>query len=121
MGDSMTVSTPVEPRSHLGIEGCPQTKGKKVAMEGIPYKSLVGSLMYLAICTRLDLAIGVSTLTHFFHFMVHWEATKRLLRYVKGSVGDGLLCIRVRMWSYGGIVMPALAAIQRLRGDALGL
>ena len=57
MGSSKAVSTPFEPGSHLGVGGCPQIKGERNAVEGIPYGSLVESLMYLAICTRPDLAM----------------------------------------------------------------
>ena len=103
--DCKTVSTPFEPGSLLGLEGCPTSSEERDAMEGIPYRSLVGSLMYLAVCTRPDLAMGVSTLSRFCQDpgMVHWEAAKRLLRYVKGSSGDGLLYIcgeDVALWGY---------------------
>ena len=62
--------------------------------------------MYLAVCTRPEIAMGVSTLSRFCQDpgMAHWEAAKRLLRYVKGSVGDGLLYVcgeDVALWGYG--------------------
>ena len=63
--DSKTVSTPFETRSLLGVEGCPKSKEERVAMEGIPYISLVGRLMYLVACRRPDLAMGVSILGRF--------------------------------------------------------
>ena len=105
MGDSKPASTPFEPGSILGVEGCPQNEEERAAMEVIPYRSLVGSLMYLAVCTRPDLAMGVSTLSRFCQDpgMLHWEAAKRLLRYVKGSAGDGLLYGKgeeVGLWGY---------------------
>ena len=34
-------------------------------MENIPYRSAIGSLMYLATCTRPDLAAVVSELSNF--------------------------------------------------------
>ena len=49
MVDNKAVSTLFEPRSLLGVEGCPQAEEERATMEGIPYKSLVGSLMYLAV------------------------------------------------------------------------
>ena len=105
MGDSLAISTPFEPKNHLGLEGCPKIEGERATMEGISYTPLAGSLMYLAIYTRSDLAMGVSTLSRFCQDpgMVHWEAAKRLLRYVKGSGGDGLLYCKggdVELWGY---------------------
>ena len=68
---------------------------ERASMVGVPYRSPVGSLMYLAICNRPDIAMGVSTLSHFCQDpgMAHWEAAKRLLRYVEGSAGEGLLYV----------------------------
>ncbi|KAJ3474890.1 hypothetical protein NLI96_g12195 [Meripilus lineatus] len=52
-----------------------------------PYSQLIGSLMYAAICTRPDIAYSTSTLAQFMSdpSPTHWEATKRVLRYLKGT------------------------------------
>jgi hypothetical protein len=53
----------------------------------LPYRSLVGSLMYLAVGTRPDLSYSVSKLTQFlncFRFS-HWNAALRVVRYLIGS------------------------------------
>ena len=89
----------------MRVEGCPKSEEKRAAVEGFQHKSLVGSLIYLAICTWLDLAMGVSIVSRFGHNpgMVHWEAAKRLLRYVKDSDGDGIfnnLGENVELWVY---------------------
>ena len=56
------------------------------------YRSLVGSLMYLAVCTRPDLSYAVTSLarhvcspTH-----EHWAALKQVCRYVKGTTDLGI-------------------------------
>lgn len=65
-------------------------------MADVPYRSLVGSLMYLAVYTRpdlTDLSMAISALSRFCQKNpqpVNWKAAKRVLRYVKGTVGDGL-------------------------------
>ena len=61
-------------------------------MADVPYRSFVGSLMYLAVYTRPDLSMAVSALDRFCQNPqpVHWEAAKKVLRYVKGTVGEGL-------------------------------
>jgi Reverse transcriptase (RNA-dependent DNA polymerase) len=55
--------------------------------ERTPYRSLVGSLMYIAIGTRPDIAYAVGRLASFLdcYRPEHWEAAIRVLRYLKGS------------------------------------
>lgn len=57
-------------------------------METIPYASVVGSLMYVMICTRHDLAYAISLVSRFMSNpdKKHWMDLKWILRYVKGSV-----------------------------------
>ena len=74
-------------------------------MENIPYRSVIGSLMYLATCTRPDLAAAVSEFSKFSQNLgiTHWEGVKRVLRYVSSIVGDGLLYKRgaqIEVWGY---------------------
>ncbi|CAI7765187.1 unnamed protein product [Closterium sp. NIES-54] len=60
-----------------------------------PYPELVGYLMYLMTCTRPDLAYPLSLLAHYVapdrHRKVHWDATKRVLRYLCSTSGMGLV------------------------------
>lgn len=48
--------------------------------------------MYLAVCTRPDIAHAVSILSQFndYHGEEHWSAAKRVLRYLKGTMDIGL-------------------------------
>jgi len=57
------------------------------------YQSLVGSLMYIAVGTRPDLAFSISTLSKFNSkpTTAHLLATKRVLRYLKETLGLGLV------------------------------
>ena len=56
------------------------------------YKSMVGSLMYLT-ATQLDLIRAVSLISRFMETKrdSHWQVGKRILRYVKGTKGFGIL------------------------------
>ncbi|XP_053598339.1 uncharacterized protein LOC128668762 [Microplitis demolitor] len=88
MEDSNATSTPASPNTNLG--GTKDTGGQPP--KKYPYKKLVGSLMYLAVCTRPDIAHTVSVLAQFNdkpndH---HWGAAKRLLRYLKGTADYSL-------------------------------
>ena len=74
-------------------------------MERVPYGCAIGSLMYLATCTRPHLAAAVSELSKFTQNpgVAHWEGVKRVMRYLKGIVGEGLMYKRgaqVEVWSY---------------------
>ncbi|CAI7859200.1 unnamed protein product [Closterium sp. NIES-54] len=60
-----------------------------------PYPELVGCLMYLMTCTRPDLAYPLSLLAHYAapgrQQKVHWDAAKRVLRYMCSTSGMGLV------------------------------
>ncbi|CAI7889827.1 unnamed protein product [Closterium sp. NIES-53] len=60
-----------------------------------PYPELVGCLMYLMTCTRPDLAYPLSLLAGYVapgrHRKVHWDAAKRVLRYLCSTSGMGLV------------------------------
>ncbi|CAI7895179.1 unnamed protein product [Closterium sp. NIES-54] len=60
-----------------------------------PYPELVGCLMYLMTCTRPDLAYPLSLLALYVapsrHRKVHWDAAKRVLRYLCSTSGMGLV------------------------------
>ncbi|CAI7799473.1 unnamed protein product [Closterium sp. NIES-54] len=60
-----------------------------------PYPELVGCLMYLMTCTRPDLAYPLNLLAHYLapgrHQKVHWDAAKRVLRYLCTTSGMGLV------------------------------
>ena len=50
------------------------------------YKSIVGSLMYLT-ATGPDIMHAISLISRFMEKLkeAHWQATKRILRYAKGT------------------------------------
>eukprot|EP00253_Pinus_taeda_P022758 PITA_22758 len=56
------------------------------------YKSIAGSLMYLT-ATRPDIMFAISLISRFMETPkeAHWQAAKRILRYVKGTKKFGIL------------------------------
>ena len=58
----------------------------------IPYRQAVGSLMYLMLTTRPDIAAALNKISQYSSNFdnSHWTAAKRILRYIKGTRNHGL-------------------------------
>ena len=67
------------------------------------YKSLIGCLMYL-ITTRPDIMYVVSLLSRYMHCAseINFQATKKILRYVKGTINYGIRFSQVRSFNLLG-------------------
>nr|P0CV72.1 RecName: Full=Secreted RxLR effector protein 161; Flags: Precursor [Plasmopara viticola] len=61
-------------------------------MKNVPYLSAVGAIMYLMVVTRPDLAAAVGVLSQFASdpCPTHWQALKRVLRYLQSTQTYGL-------------------------------
>ena len=77
------------------------------------YRSAIGSLMYLAVCTRPDIATAVSGLSRFNRNpgMAHWEGVQHVLRYLQGTSGEGL-CYKKGVYN-----APQIFVISTFLGD----
>ena len=58
-------SMPLDLGCHLDTTQQPVTDAERAEMVDVPYKSAIGSLMYLATCTRPDIVAAVSELSKF--------------------------------------------------------
>jgi len=58
----------------------------------VKYRQLVGRLIYLMV-TRPDIVFSVQTLNQYIPAprKPHWDAAIRVLKYIKGSPGQGLI------------------------------
>ena len=58
-----------------------------MSVERIPYVSAVGSLMYVMVCTRPDIAYAVGMVSRFLSNpgKEHWIAVKWMMRYLRGT------------------------------------
>lgn len=76
MSECSTAVTPIECKLNL--------EKSNVCEDNIPYQRLIGSLMYLAVLTRPDIAYSVSYLSQFnnSYTHVHFNYAKRILRYL---------------------------------------
>lgn len=88
MDNCNPVKTPMEVNCKLLKNKCVNVE----EMRKYPYQSLIGALMYLAVTTRPDIAYTVNYLSQFNnnYDTSHWNAAKRVLRYLKGTLKYGL-------------------------------
>lgn len=93
MAQGKVVQTPIGQHFKLSASNSPQTDEEKQGMSNVPYASAVGSLMYLMVCTRPDIAYCVSIVSRYLANpgKEHWSAVKWILRYLKGIVDVGLV------------------------------
>ena len=85
MQDSKPCPTPLASGSKLSAyDGAPLSYARE-------YRSIVGALQYLTL-TRPDICYAVNQVCQFMHAFttIHLQAVKRILRYLKGSLGRGL-------------------------------
>ncbi|PRQ53440.1 putative RNA-directed DNA polymerase [Rosa chinensis] len=85
MKDCKPARTPLDSKLQLDVSS-------KSPCNLAAYQRLVGKLIYLTI-TRPDIAYAVSIVSQFMHAptLAHLHIVKRILRYLKGSVGRGIL------------------------------
>jgi transposase InsO family protein len=94
MTDCKPVSIPIATGEKLTKEMCPLTPREKELMAKVPYRSAVGSLIYLVTGTRPDLAVAVGIVSKYLENPGprHWGAVKRIFRYLKGTIDLSLEC-----------------------------
>ena len=85
--DANPVSTPMDPNVKLDDPEETSDESGSASMATFGYANLIGSLMYLAIATRPDIAYAINKLAQFTSAPKpkHWTAVKRIFRYLKGT------------------------------------
>ena len=82
------------PLSHpLYEENKTPTEKDLKAMRDIPYREVLGSLLFLATRTRPDLSTAVSMLGQYHQasMIEHWKSMKAVIRYLVGTLDYGVL------------------------------
>jgi hypothetical protein len=61
-------------------------------MSRVPYVNVVGSLMYVMVCTRPNIsnAVGFSSMCMSKLGKDNWTSVKRVFRYLRGTISYGL-------------------------------
>lgn len=95
--DTKPVSTPMDPATRLTTDHSPKSTLEIARMSKVPYQEAVGTLMYASLGTRPDITYAVQVLSKFSKNPgdAHWEAVKRVFRYLKGT--------RELWLTYGGL------------------
>ena len=82
----------IKPHGSLMVPGTiyskkdlPFSPDEAARMQCVPYRQAIGSLMYLAVATHPNIAFTVSILSRFLDNPgdMHWQAVKRIYRYLK--------------------------------------
>ena len=94
MDKAYPVSTPMVVRSLEKKKDLfrPRDKGEELIGPEVPYLSACGALMYLANCTRHDIAFYINLLARHSSTPTrrHWTGVKHIFRYRRGTMDMGL-------------------------------
>ncbi|CAN0919069.1 Retrovirus-related Pol polyprotein from transposon RE2 [Linum grandiflorum] len=80
---------PIKTQVEVGIKLCKDDNREKV--DSIEIQRIVDRLRYLT-CTRADILYAVGLVSRYMESptMLHWNAAKRILRYIKGTTNYSL-------------------------------
>jgi hypothetical protein len=92
MQECKLIKVPIPVGVKLSAYQCPKTHEEEEDMSRFPYVSVVGSLMYEMVCTRLEIAHAVGVLSRYMSKpgKGHWTTVKRVFRYLHGTASYGL-------------------------------
>lgn len=85
--DLKPCAIPIDPSQPLSRSQCPTSLADIARMKNVPYREAVGSLMYASMGTRPDITFATNTVAQFVDnpAWIHWEAVKKIFRYLKGT------------------------------------
>eukprot|EP00253_Pinus_taeda_P034030 PITA_34030 len=92
MHNAKPVSIRLASNFKLSKEAFPNTQEEMAHMSKVPYASAVGSLMYVMVCTRPDIAHAVGVVRRYMNNRCkeHWMAMKWILGYLRGTTNQAL-------------------------------
>ncbi|GMF60389.1 unnamed protein product [Phytophthora fragariaefolia] len=118
MEKSNPVKTPQDPGLKLIKAMCEGGCKHDETMVNVPYRNAVGCLMYLMVGTRPDLAAAVGVLSQFAAdpCPTHWQALKRVFRYIQGTKTHGIEFLEAARTDFKAIRMRTGQATSSLDG-----
>ncbi|GJZ02058.1 retrotransposon protein, putative, ty1-copia subclass [Tanacetum coccineum] len=93
MDNGKSVFVPLGAHFKVSLKDCPSNDWDVERMSKVPYANVVGSLMYLMVCTRLDIVYAIRIVSRYLANpgKNHWEVVKWILKYLKGTDDVGLV------------------------------
>lgn len=87
MQNAKPVTTQHSPHIQLSSVWCPSTKVEKTSMSHVAYSSTIGSLMFVVVSIRSDIALATGVVNRFMAYFgrEHWIAMKWILIYLRGT------------------------------------
>jgi ATP-binding cassette subfamily B (MDR/TAP) protein 1 len=122
MDNVKPVSTPLGNHFKLSKDQSPKIELECRYMDNIPYASAIGSLMYVMVCTRPDIAHAVGAVSRYMSNpgKQHWEVVKWIMRFLKGS-SKTCLSFTAGGLKLEGFVNPDLAGDVDSRKSTTGM
>lgn len=86
------VTTPADPNAKLSAEMSSTNAADRDEMQSIPYQEAVGSILFASQVSRPDIQFAVNMVSRYNHNYgrPHWNAVKRILRYLRGTIEMGI-------------------------------
>jgi hypothetical protein len=87
LSDCNAVTTPMESGLQLSKTGSPSDPDEIQDMKKVPYRELVGSALWTSLVCHPEITYAVGQIAHFSSSpgCSHWEAAKRVLKFLKGK------------------------------------
>ena len=87
MKDCSPSIAPIMKGNRFNLNQCPKNDLEQEQMKNIPYASVVGSLMYAQVYTRLDIAFVVGILGRYQSNLGidNWKVAKKVMKYLQGT------------------------------------
>lgn len=92
MTNCRAVNTPLPPCRWVSDDDSPQFDAERAEMKEISHRNAIGSLMYLATCTRPNISTRANNLARYSADprTAHWEGVLHELKYLQEKIDTGI-------------------------------